>query len=351
MEQAHPPTSAIASLLSTVRALPVWMLAGLAAAGYAVLFGPAFGRIDPASFRNQWGVWVWIEALTFSALALARASDLAMSAYHKRRKTGEANRILRLVPRHHQCWWHLAKQQDDSFVSQIALDVEAANLTDRPVRIVKVQLIRPKIKGELLHGIVTLPKAGSPYHSDRHAVPPHDTVTASLHILVRGALGKQGDSIRVTFGITDQFGTEYTLKKILIRTHDPKLPSLPCRARLVSGLKSLPGIRSETELKPDFARHPLPEWQHQGKFDQADLILNGEKRNYAACGRSRGGLGSLNVTLQSEPNFGWAVVGSVPTLLWDRAQGKPVDSPNLARLMRLHATLDNMEEITWNDTY
>lgn len=51
------------------------------------------------------------------------------------------------------------------------------------------------------------------------------TVTASLHILVRGALGTQDDPIRVTFGITDQFGTEYTLKKILMRTPDPKLPN------------------------------------------------------------------------------------------------------------------------------
>ena len=59
-------TAAVGSFLSTLRTLPVWMLGGLALAGYAVLFAPAFGGIDPADFRIQWGVWVWIEALTFS---------------------------------------------------------------------------------------------------------------------------------------------------------------------------------------------------------------------------------------------------------------------------------------------
>ncbi|HMA72162.1 MAG TPA: hypothetical protein VKP67_11830, partial [Xanthobacteraceae bacterium] len=72
----------------------------------------------------------------------------------------------------------------DSFVSQISLDLEAANLSDHPVRIVKVRLIRPRAKGELLHGEVVLPKVGSPYHSNRHAIPPHDTVTARLHIMI-----------------------------------------------------------------------------------------------------------------------------------------------------------------------
>ena len=317
------------------------MLGGLALAGYAVLFVPAFGGIDPAGFRTQWGVWVWIEALTFSILALTRGLDTGLSAYRIHRKNVEARRALWLVPRHQQCWWHLAKQQDDSFVSQIALDVEAANLTDRPVRIVKVRLIRPRTKGELIHGDVLLPQAGSPYHSSRHAVPPHDTVTASLHIMVRGALAPQGKPIRVTFGITDQFGNEYRLKGIVIRTNDLSLPNSPWTTRLVSRLRKLPGLRPATKPESDEARRPPPEWQHHGKFGEVELILNEEKRHYAACGRIRGGLGSLNVGLQSEPNFGWTTEGSVPSLLWDKGQGKPIDSPNVARLMKLHGVLDD----------
>jgi hypothetical protein len=334
-------TTAIGPFLSALRALPVWALAGLALAGYAVLFAPAFGGVDAATFRAQWGVVIWIEALAFSMLTVARALEVSVTSYLSHRKAAHARRALRLVPRHQQCWWHLAKQRDDSFVSQISLDVEAANLTDRPVRIVKARLIRPRMKGELIHGEVMLPKAGSPYHSHKHAVPPHDTVTASLHIMVRGAITAQGKPIRATIGIIDHFGDEYRLKRILIPTHDPPLPRLPFFARLASRLKQLPGLPSATRQKLNDAFVQPPEWQHLGQFDEVDLILNEERRNYAACGRIRGGLGSLNVGLQSEPNFGWTTVGSAPALLWDKAQAKPVESQNALRLIRLHDALDS----------
>jgi hypothetical protein len=192
-----------------------------------------------------------------------------------------------------------------------------------------------------LHGEVTLPEAGSPYHSARHAVPPHDTVTASLHIMVRGAIARQGHPLRATIGITDQFGEEYRLKGIVIPTHDAPLPKQPFAARITAALKALPGFRSAIESSPEALQTQPTEWQHQGRFDQADFVLNEEKRSYAACGRTRGGLGSLNVGLQSEPDFGATSVGSVPTLLWERerAKAKPIESPNLARLLTIHSAL------------
>ncbi len=335
------PTAAVGPFISTLRKLPVWLLGGLALSGYAALFGPAFGGIDPAGFRTQWGVWVWIEAITFSILTLARGLDAIVTGYRVHRKNSEDRRTLRLVPRHHPCWWHLAKQLDDSFVTQMSLEVDATNLTDRPVRIVKVRLIRPRTKGELLRGDVCLPQAGSPYHSNRHAVPPHDTATASLHIMVRGALAPQGRPIRVTIGITDQFGNEYRLKGVVLQTSDPSLPKPPWTICLFSRLRKLPGLRPAPNPESDDARRLPPEWQHQGKFDKVDLILNEERRYYAARGRICGGLGSLNVGLQSEPNFGWTTVGSVPSLLWDKGQTRPIESLNVTRLIVLHGTLDN----------
>lgn len=326
--------SSVGSFLSILRTLPVWMLSGLALAGYAVLFVPAFGGVDPTGFRHQWGIWVWIESLSFSILAVTRGLDAAITGYRLRRKTALSHLPLRLIPLHQQCWWHLAKQQDDTFVSQIRLDIEAANLTDRPVRIVKVRLIRPKTKGEVLHAEASLPLAGSPYHSSRHAVPPHDTVTAALHLMVRGILAHQGKSITVTLGITDQFGDEYRLKGIIIRTHDPLLPKRTWTELLASSLRAIPWLRPESD-----SERPLPAvWQHGGEFEEVDLILNEERRAYAAHGRIVGGLGSLNVELQSDPPSGGTTGGKVPTLLWDKAHAKLIDSPDVARLMKLKDT-------------
>ena len=188
-----------------------------------------------------------------------------------------------------------------------------------------------------------LPKAGSPYHSTSHAVPPHDTVTASLQIMVRGAIAQQGHPVRATLGITDQYGEEYRLKRIVIPTHDARLPKKPLAARIASTLRALPGLRPTAVPAPDVLQIRPPEWLHQGKFEQVDLILNEEKRNYLACGRQRGGLGSLNVGLQSEPNSGWTTVGNAPTLLWDKAAAKPIESPNLTRLVKIHAASGDPE--------
>ena len=336
-------SGAVKEILSTVRKLPVWMLLGLALAGFAILFLPSFGGINLGQFRTQYGVWVWIEAVTFSILAVARSLDAGISAYLERRKMA-ATRALRLVPLHHQCWWHLAEQQDRSLISQIRVDIEAANLSDQPVRIVKASLIRPKTKGELVHSDVSLPRAGSPYHSNQHAVPPHGAVTAALHLMVRGALARQGKPLRVTFGITDQFGDEYRLKRIVLKSTQPILPRRPWYRRLGHSFGRLFRFGSgRGDTLGEVQRLPM-EWEHGGAHDEVDLILKEERRAYAACGRIRGGLGSLNVGLQSEPGFGGTTVGSVPTLLWDKAQVKPVDSPNLQRIVKLRDTLDSTEK-------
>lgn len=169
---------AIGPLLTALRALPVWMLGGLALAGYAVLNVPAFGGVDLTGFRTRYGVYVWIEALTFSILALTRGLDTYATACRAQRKAIEAGRALRLVQLHHQSWWNLATQQDDSFVSQFRIDIEVTNRTDRPVRIVKALLNRPKTQGVILYSDVSLPLTGSPYYSNRHPVQ----MTQSRHI-------------------------------------------------------------------------------------------------------------------------------------------------------------------------
>lgn len=337
------PATTVSSFLSVLRTLPVWLLAGLALAGYAVLFTPTVGGIDLATFRTEWGIWVWIGALTFSILAVVRSIDASVNSYLARRRAGD-RRALRLVPLQRECWWHLAKQRDDSFVSQISLHIEAANVTDRPVRIVKARLVR-SAGGNLMQSSVLLPQAGSPYHSERHAVPPHGTATASLHMMVRGALAPQGRPLRAGIVLTDQFGDEYQVKKISVPSHDRPLPRQPWTTRLISGLRRLAKFREARRPGPDNALPPPSEWQHGGKFENVDLILNEERRNYAANGRGRGGLGSLDVTLQSEPNSGWTKGGTVPALLWEMDRAKTIESPNATRLLKSHAALDDAGKI------
>src|SRR5260221_9835975 len=72
--------------LSVLHSLPLWILVGLAAAGYAALFVPSFGGADLTSFREKWGWLCWLDAIVFSILSSACAVDLAVKAARSRLK-------------------------------------------------------------------------------------------------------------------------------------------------------------------------------------------------------------------------------------------------------------------------
>jgi hypothetical protein len=187
---------------------------------------------------------------------------------------------------------------------------------------------------------------GSPYHSHEHPVPPHGTVTAAVHVLTRGILAAQGKPVRITLAITDQFGGDYTLRGVTIKTNDPprRKPTVSERwqAAKLSAVRLLWWRRNADE-----AQSPVMSWTYDvgpESISIAESVLTEEKRSYAANGRTRGGLGSLNVGLQSEPNYGWTTEGKIPQLLWGTGKGNPVTSPNLDRLIRIHAAFATSEK-------
>ena len=74
----------------------------------------------------------------FSPL-IARLTDAGIQGYRSHKATVAGRRILSFVPLLQQGWWNLAKQQDDSAVSQIHMEVQVTNNTEHPVKIVKVE--------------------------------------------------------------------------------------------------------------------------------------------------------------------------------------------------------------------
>ena len=337
------PTSVIAPILTALRSLPIWLLIGFALTANAILFMPSYAGIDLDDFRQEWGAWIWIAAIAFSFLAIARGLEAIVGAYVARGRAKASQRFLRFIPLENQSWWHLAKQRDDSYLSQISFDVQASNTSDRPIQIVRVQLIHPRAK--VVEADASLPMAGSPYHSSRHPVPPLGTVPVRVHMMVRKVVGIQGKPIRISVEITDQFGEDYKLKRIVIPSHDRLRPA-PSLAERMRRLHFFRAIRRENLPAP-----PVMPWAFSAGPEYLGVcrsILNEERRSYAARGRSVGGLGSLNVGIRSEPNAGWTKEGEIPQLLWSRDKAEPVSSPNLDRLLRLHGTLspedrDNLE--------
>ncbi len=71
-----------------------------------------------------------------------------------------------------------------------------------------------------------------------------------------------------------------------------------------------------------------------------NIVLDEEVRAYAANGRTRGGLGSMNIGLQSVPNNGWTKEGEIPQLLFDKSDASVISSPNATILLKLYSSLD-----------
>lgn len=71
-----------------------------------------------------------------------------------------------------------------------------------------------------------------------------------------------------------------------------------------------------------------------------NIVLDEEVRSYAARGRSQGGLGSMNIGLQSTPRGGWTSVGEIPQLLFDKSDPNVISSQNANILFKLYSSLD-----------
>ena len=333
--------SSLPSWLSALRALPVWIFGALTLAGWAtcyiLLTVPTYKDVDLAPFRQQWGFWIFTGTLTFTLLAVARFIDMLINGLATRSADSAALKVLKFVRLSQDSWWHLAKQPDDSTLTQIALSCQVSNTGDRPVGLVNVRMTKPAAK--LVSGMVLLPDNNSPYHSRSHAVPAHGTAKASVHLMAQGALGRRGRPITVTIGLIDQFGHEYRVKWVDLRTGDrpATVPLGQHTARLKAaahGLFARLGIVAPPPVPPA----PMMPWTFEDGSEylaQCRVVLQEEKRNYEARGRRSGKLGSLSVGLQSEPNNGWTTDGDVPKLLWDEANAAPITSPNLNIVLRV----------------
>src|SRR4051812_22298355 len=121
---SEPSITALANILYTLRVVPWWIFLGLSLACFAVLFAPAFGEVSLDDFRQQWGPFAWFGAIAFSLLFITQCIDAIARGYLKRRAAKSERHTLRFVPHDPKhLWWHLARQQDESLISQIILKI------------------------------------------------------------------------------------------------------------------------------------------------------------------------------------------------------------------------------------
>jgi hypothetical protein len=311
----------VAPILNAFRSVPFWVLIGFAISALTLLVAPSPKGIDLAAFKAAYGHWIWTAFVASTCLAMARLLDGLARFIADTRERTRSSKGLTILLIERESWWHAAKQQDETMMSQISVTAQIVNNHDKPLRILNVSLLKPS-GHEISHADASIPVPGTYYHSSQQAIPAGDAAKATIHLMVRGLISKQGTIAKIVLAIADQRAHTYKVKCRLRTSDKPserKRNGLPFRRRVVAEL-------------------PLPTpsiWSRAKDFDELNVILREEQRAYAAKGRRSGHLGSLNVTLQSEPNHGWSRDGQIPELLWEADKAVVISSPNLDKMLRL----------------
>lgn len=206
-----PITAALAALKPPAK-YSFWVLLSLAIADSGILHLSSLAGSLPAEWIVglqilEWFLWVAV-------------SIFAIVLFVKLLKTKQESHKLGVTfPSPHTHIWHEPKQRDGSINTQIIADVLVKNLTDNPLGLSSVRLIKPRIEGPLLHGWALIKERNSPYSSTTMGtgtkISPNDSNPVNLHVIIGASLGLTElgkESIEVILGLIDEDGYETKVK-------------------------------------------------------------------------------------------------------------------------------------------
>jgi hypothetical protein len=180
----EPSSGLWARALDSVKNWPLWLLVAVALSLTVLVSIPDFRALaSPATALVYAGIVAWIFVLARAAKPITEA----MQAYLHYR---EQSRYFLVTPIEGQCHWGVSKQPDGSYVTQVAVHCMVKNRSTEQVHIMKAGIIKPRIKGEVLPGLVATRAQnanvyGTPPVTGNY-IGPGQTLPVSCTILIRG---------------------------------------------------------------------------------------------------------------------------------------------------------------------
>lgn len=188
-------TGVAAKVGDAVKSWPLWLLAAVALGLTTLALVPTFRALVPTSYAQYLGfvalmAWIVVVAKSVSHLP----------AWWSRR---EAHRDARMkfvaTPIESQSFWAINKQTDGSYITQIAVRCMVKNRTGEPLYLLKAKIVRPKINGEELPGLVTMQAPDSNMHGTAHVsghnIPAGQTLPVSAMIFHRDMPTQRGGTM------------------------------------------------------------------------------------------------------------------------------------------------------------
>jgi hypothetical protein len=316
---------ATAKVLEVLKDLPLWLLAGIAGAAGLLLFVPTFAAAAPVGARP----WVALGGVVFLSLAIARAVGLLVRWWSSWRASVAAGRRFHVTAFPWKSHWSYTRQSDDSIVTQISAEILVKNRTLSPLALVKARLIRPRIRGEILHdavlvGAVEDDMDGTSVVSG-FTIPPDMSLPARITLLIRGVpRRKLGRQVRAIIGVTDDEGHEERTAFNLCVLSPPQAVATTPTLEVVSSISD--------PIEKEIAS-----------------VLQAELARYDKCNRTVGGLGSVHLAIQGREMVGvgtdsWNPNSPKNQSISDNPDAVELRSDNLNALLTLYERLPSSNE-------
>lgn len=308
--------------LEILKDLPLWLLCGFAVAAGVLLWIPG---LLPLALRP----WLLGGSVTFGILAATRVIAMLLDGIPAWKKVRDDRRRFHITPEPQQSFWASSKQADGSITTQVVVRLTVKNRTEEPLGLVHVRLVKPRVRGEILHEDVSVRAVdrnmyGTAAHSG-YLIPPKMILPASASVMIRGVpWGKLKNEVRVKIAISDDEGYEQ---------------SIAFKMRVIAPTSATPA-RPAVEMVPVISNAVERE---------VATVLQAELSRYEKCGRRVGGLGSVHFAIDGRGMTGvgtdsWNANSPKNQSVADNPDVCDLQSDNLEALMAFYERLSAAEK-------
>lgn len=249
-----------------------------------------------------WGILKW-------------GKSILQNIWHKlsRFRPHVPRETIRALPQLHGNWWHMGLAAGKPAM-QVSGRWFTTNITGDPVLLLCARLSRPRKEG------IVMVKHPDQDIFGRYPILPGATTEVSVDFWIQPPVCKEGQDFRTTLILIDQFGNEHKMKRIIFRAPSPK--------KLKEILKEIP----ITEESIHSILDPIAK--------EVAAVLRAEIYRYRDCGRSIGGLGSVQTLYKGNLMTGvgteWREASPKNQAIITDAENACIKSDNATALLNLY---------------
>jgi hypothetical protein len=222
MTEPVATTGALASAAAALRDWPLSLFVAVALTLSVFSAVPEFREL--VSLQSAHGIL--FGAVAAWIFAGCRAVAPTIRAFHAYRAVLEARVRYVITPIYHQCFWHTARQSDNSVVTQVSRHFLAKKRTDERLYLTTARLVKPKIRGKELPGLLTMRALDSNMHGTAyvagHFIPPKATLPISATILIGGSPRQKSGTMRAVIEFADANAHK---ERVTVKIDNPAAPS------------------------------------------------------------------------------------------------------------------------------